>query len=162
MHDYRYRFLWNRPRRDMSFVPPRNTATTQHTPCTTHNNTTDTISQARSFHHFGELNHALSEVGGPTQAQQSRPMSSNTTSWRKHLQLNSDANASNETYVKEKKERRGKTRKQRKTEKKQGKHEKYSKMSHPRPQHRFSKKKTSFLRQELPDNSSGLGVCSDD
>ena len=69
------------------------------------------FSHARSLHpHSGELNHALSQAGGPTQSQQFRPMSS-----RHHItmenrprrkQLNSDTNPSKKTYMKEIQEKR--------------------------------------------------------
>ena len=54
----------------------------------------------------------LSHVGGPTQSQPSRPMSSGhhismeRQLWKKHQKLNSDTNASNETYLTEKKKKR--------------------------------------------------------
>ena len=55
--------------------------------------------------HSGELNHALSPVGGPTQSQLSRLMSSGHHISMEHRQrrkqLNSDGNASKETYLKE-------------------------------------------------------------
>ena len=55
--------------------------------------------------HSGELNHALSQVGGTTQSQLSRPMSSGHHISMEHRprrkQLNSDTNASNQKYLKE-------------------------------------------------------------
>ena len=57
------------------------------------------------------VNHALSQVGGPTQSQLSRPMSSRHhismehRLRRKHLQINSDVDASNETNSKETQEK---------------------------------------------------------
>ena len=62
--------------------------------------------------HSGELKHALSHAGGPTQSQLSRPMSSGHHISMEHRlrrkQLNSDTNASNKTYLREiqKKKRR--------------------------------------------------------
>ena len=54
--------------------------------------------------HSGELNHALSQAGGPTQSQLSRPVSSGHRISMEHRlrrnQLNSDTNASNKTYLK--------------------------------------------------------------
>ena len=56
--------------------------------------------------HSGELNHALSQVGGPTQSQLSRHVSSGHhismehRLLKKHLQLNSETDASNGTYLK--------------------------------------------------------------
>ena len=59
--------------------------------------------------HFGELKHALSQAGGPTQSQLSRPMSSGHHISMEHRlrrkQLNSDANAS-KSYLKEIHEKR--------------------------------------------------------
>ena len=61
-----------------------------------------------------ELNHALTQAGGPTQSQLSRPMSSRHhismehRLRRKHLFFNSDTNATNETYLKEIQEKRTK------------------------------------------------------
>ena len=53
---------------------------------------------------LGELKHALSQACGPTQSQLSRPMSSGHHISMEHRlrkkQLNSDANASNKTYLK--------------------------------------------------------------
>ena len=57
--------------------------------------------------HSGETSHALSQVGGPTQSQLSRPMSlghhisMEHRPRKKHLLLNSDTNPSNETYLEE-------------------------------------------------------------
>ena len=55
--------------------------------------------------HSGELKHALSQAGGPTQSQLSRPMSSGHHISMEHRprrkQLNSDTNASNKKYLKE-------------------------------------------------------------
>ena len=55
--------------------------------------------------HSGELNHALSQAGGPTQSQLSRPMSLGHHISMEHRlrrkQLNSDTYASNKTYLKE-------------------------------------------------------------
>ena len=60
--------------------------------------------------HFGELKHALSQAGGPTQSQLSRPMSSGHHISKKHRlrrkQLNSGTNASNKKYLKEIQEKR--------------------------------------------------------
>ena len=62
--------------------------------------------------HSEKLNHALSQVGGPTQSQLSRPMSSRHhismehRLRRKHPELNSDTDASNETYLKYMKKRK--------------------------------------------------------
>ena len=60
--------------------------------------------------HSGELNHALSQVAGPTQSQLSRPMSSGHNISMEHRlrrkQSNSDTNASNKTYLKETQEKR--------------------------------------------------------
>ena len=60
--------------------------------------------------HSGELKHALSQAGGPTQSQLSRPMSSGHHISMEHRprrkQLNSDTNASNKTYLKEIQEKR--------------------------------------------------------
>ena len=63
-------------------------------------------------HHSGELQHALTQAGGPTQSQLSRPMSSGHHISMEHRlrrkHLNSDTNASNKKYLKEiqKKKRR--------------------------------------------------------
>ena len=63
--------------------------------------------------HSGELHHALTQVGGATQSQLSRPMSSGHHISMEHRlrrkQLNSDTDASNKTYlneIQEKKKRR--------------------------------------------------------
>ena len=60
--------------------------------------------------HSGELKHALSQAGGPTQSELSRPMSSRHHISMEHRlrrkQLNSDTNASNEKYLKETQEKR--------------------------------------------------------
>ena len=60
--------------------------------------------------HSGELNHALSQFGGPTQFQLSSPMSSGHRISMEHRlrrkQLNSVANASNKTFLKERQEKR--------------------------------------------------------
>ena len=60
--------------------------------------------------HSGELNHALSQAGGPTQSQLSQPLSSGHHIFMEHQlrmkQLNSDTNASNKTYVQERQEKR--------------------------------------------------------
>ena len=61
--------------------------------------------------HSVELNHALSQAGGPTQFQLSRPMSSRRHVFmehrlrRKHLQLNFDANSRSGIYLEKKKRR---------------------------------------------------------
>ena len=77
--------------------------------------------------HSGELNHALSLVGGPTQSQLSRPTSS-----RHHIsmvhrlrrkQSNSDTNASNKTYLKERNFFFGKNEKMKKKNIKKSKNE---------------------------------------
>ena len=53
--------------------------------------------------HSGELNHALTRAGGPTQSQLSRPVSSGHHISMEHhprkKHLNSDTNASNKTYL---------------------------------------------------------------
>ena len=82
------------------------------------NNNNDTtgeapFKQARSLHPtLGELNHALSQVGGPTQSQLSRPMSAehhismeHRLRW-KHPWLNSDTDASNEMCLKKYKKKK--------------------------------------------------------
>ena len=55
--------------------------------------------------HSGELKHTLTQAGGPTQSQLSRPMSSGHHISLEHRprrkQLNSGTNASNKTYLKE-------------------------------------------------------------
>ena len=60
--------------------------------------------------HSGELKHALTQAGGPTQSQLSRPMSSGHHISMEHRlrrkQLNSDTNASNKKYLKEIQEKR--------------------------------------------------------
>ena len=63
--------------------------------------------------HSGELKHALTQAGGPTQSQLSRPMSSGHhismehLLWRKHQWLNCDIHASNEIcFQRDKKEER--------------------------------------------------------
>ena len=62
--------------------------------------------------HSAELNHVLSQAGGPTQSQLSRPTSSRhhismeDRPRRKHLLLNHDTNARNETFLKETPEKR--------------------------------------------------------
>ena len=57
-----------------------------------------------------ELKHALTQAGGPTQSQLSRPVSSGHHISMEHRlrrkQLNSDTNASNKTYLKEIQEKR--------------------------------------------------------
>ena len=62
-----------------------------------------------SPHHSGELTHALSQVGGPTQSQLSRPISSGNHISMEHRlrrkQLNSDTNA-RKKYLKEIQEER--------------------------------------------------------
>ena len=92
---------------------------------------------ARSLHgrtcHSGELNHALSQVGGqvggPTQSQLSRPTSSGHHISmehglrRKHLQLNSDTDASSKTQKYKEKEKeetffKEKTKMEKKTKRK--------------------------------------------
>ena len=61
--------------------------------------------------HSGELNHALSQVGGPTQSQLSRHVSSGHhismehRLKKKYLQLNSETDASNGTYLKKTRKR---------------------------------------------------------
>ena len=77
----------------------------RYTPCLlvcVQNNNNNTIWRGEeSPPHSGELNHALSPVGGPTQSQLSSPMlsghhiSMKHRLRRKHLQLNSDTNAGN-------------------------------------------------------------------
>ena len=61
-------------------------------------------------HHSEDLKHALTQAGGPTQSQLSRPMSSGHHISMEHRlrrkQLNSDTNASNKTYLKEIQEQR--------------------------------------------------------
>ena len=65
--------------------------------------------------HSGELNRALSQEGGPTQSQLSRHMSSGHhismehRLRRKHLQLNSDIYASNETFLKKQRRKKEET-----------------------------------------------------
>ena len=58
----------------------------------------------------GELKHALTQAGGPTQSQLSRPMSSGYHISMEHRlrrkQSNSDTNASNKKYLKEIQEKR--------------------------------------------------------
>ena len=72
--------------------------------------------------HSGALNHALSHVGGPTQSQLSRPMSSGHNismehrARRKHLLLNSNFNAGSGIYISGK---RNKKKKRLKKEKQQ-------------------------------------------
>ena len=60
--------------------------------------------------HSGELTHALSQAGGPTQSQLSRPMSSGHHISMEHRlrrkQLNSDTYASNKNILKEIREKR--------------------------------------------------------
>ena len=60
--------------------------------------------------HSGELKHALTQAGGPTQSQLSRPMSSGHHISMEHRlrrkQLNSDTNASIKKYLKEIQEKR--------------------------------------------------------
>ena len=57
--------------------------------------------------HSGELKHALSQAGGPTQSQLSRPLSSghhiSMEHRRRRKQLTSDTDANNENSLKEKK-----------------------------------------------------------
>ena len=64
--------------------------------------------------HSGELKHALSQAGSPTQSQLSRPMSSGHHISMEHRlrrkQLNSDTNASNKTYLKEIQEKKEKNK----------------------------------------------------
>ena len=63
--------------------------------------------------HSGELKHALSQEGGPTQSQLSRPMSSGHHISMEHRQrrkqLNSDTNASKKKYLKEIQEKKEET-----------------------------------------------------
>ena len=83
---------------------------------TTHHNNHDTIWGGSVLKgeepppHSGELKHALSQAGGPPQSQLSRPMSSGHHISMEHRlrrkQLNSDTNASNETFLKEIQEQR--------------------------------------------------------
>ena len=60
--------------------------------------------------HSGELKHSLTQAGGPTQSQLSRPMSSGHHISMEHRlrrkQLNSDTNASKKKYLKEIQEKR--------------------------------------------------------
>ena len=60
--------------------------------------------------HSGELKHALTQAGGPTQSQLSRPMSSGHHISMEHRlrrkQLNSDTNVSIKKYLKEIREKR--------------------------------------------------------
>ena len=60
--------------------------------------------------HSGELKHALTQAGGPTQSQLSRPMSSGHHISMEHRlrrkQLNSHTNASSKKYLKEIQEKR--------------------------------------------------------
>ena len=60
--------------------------------------------------HSGKLKHALLQAGGPTQSQLSHPLSSGHHISMEHRQrrkqLNSDTNASNNTYLKEIQEKR--------------------------------------------------------
>ena len=76
--------------------------------------------------HSGDLKHALTQAGGPTQSQLSRPMSSRhliSTEHRlqrKHLLLNPDTNVEKKTnkenfFVKKKKKQRIRKRKRRRT-----------------------------------------------
>ena len=94
--------------------------TTHNTQHTTHNtqHTTTTTTQHNTIWggsvltgeepppHSGELNHALTQAGVPTQFQLSRPMSSGHhismehRLWRKHQQLNTHSDASNEIHLK--------------------------------------------------------------
>ena len=85
---------------------------------TNHNNNNNTIwggsvlTGEEPPPHSGELQHALSQAGGPTQSQLSRPVSSGHHISMEHRlrrkQLNSDTNASNTTYLKEIQEKRKK------------------------------------------------------
>ena len=77
--------------------------------------------------HSGELNHALSHVGGPTQSQLSRPLSSRHhismehRLRKKHLLLNPDTNArkektNTEKHSKKKKKKKTRSKKKEKEE----------------------------------------------
>ena len=88
------------------------TATTTATTTTTNNNPnwrgSVSTSEETPPHSWELMNHALSQVGGPTQSQLSRPMSSGHhismehRRRRKQRQLNSDTDASNEIHLEEK------------------------------------------------------------
>ena len=89
--------------------------------------------------HSGELNHALSQVGGPTQSQLSSPMSSRHhismehRLRRKHLMENPNTKARSGTYIEKKKKkethfpRKTENRKIGKMKKRNEKHEKREK-----------------------------------
>ena len=99
--------------------PQQPTTTTTHHSTTAHNtqqhhtnNNKNTIWRGSVLTgeelppHSGELSHALTQVGGPTQSQLSRPKSSRHhismehRQRRKHQELNSDTGASNEINLK--------------------------------------------------------------
>ena len=79
--------------------------------------------------HSGELKHALSQAGGPTQSQLSRPMSSGHHISVEHRlrrkQLNTDTSASNKTYLKELQEKKEKKKLFSSEKKKITEHEKH-------------------------------------
>ena len=116
--------------------------------------------------HSGELNHVLSQVGGPAQSQLSRPMSSGHhismehRLRRKHVQLNSDTDASNETFwkeIQEKRKRRNMFRRKNKNEKKKEQHgievthkwATFDPLSTKARKSKFHQRKSSFSQWEL-------------
>ena len=127
-----------------------------HTSCSVPNNNNNTIWRGSVLTgeepplHSGELNHTHTQAGGPTQSQLSRPMSSRHhismehRQRRKHLQLNSETNASNEK-LKEKQRRKKETHflgsnKKKKDEKHEGGVTLiWTFLSHPFPVHRDPK-----------------------
>ena len=96
-----------------SLTPDETTKTTTTTNDNNNNNTIwggSFLTGEEPPPHSGELKHALSQAGGPTQSQLSRPMSSGHHISMEHRlrrkQLNSGTNASNQTYLKEIQEER--------------------------------------------------------
>ena len=131
--------------------------------------------------HSGEFNHALSSVGGPTQHELSRRVASGHhismehRLRRKHLQLNSDTNASNETVLKEIQEKRRSNilfQDEKFEQLKNGKHESGVTLQwtfpdptlvHRGPKIEFSQKDiVLFTTGTVRRLFSGFGVCSDD
>ena len=121
--------------------------------------------QARSFHvHSGELNHALSlsPLGGPTQLQLSRLMSSGHhismehRLRRKHISLNSETNAGNEMLLKDKKKQRKIVTKKKEKWKNMRKHRKKDKTKKLREKRKNEKhEKCEILR-----DFQGFWLCT--
>ena len=99
--------------RTAHLLPKNNNTSTTQQPRNNNNNSIWRVSVIRGEEpppHSGELKHALTQAGGPTQSQLSRPMSSGHHISMEHRlrrkQLNSDTNASNKNFLKEIQEKR--------------------------------------------------------